>query len=121
MTLNDLFQRIMNYNLENIGKDFIIPMIPVIFVIVIVPTLIIIIFFVLFSIYEKFFSKKSSVTQDNSHISNFNNNDWVSVSNKKDLYCYVCTAKLNLESWKNSEKFFCNLCYEKIRRNKIKI
>lgn len=58
LTLNDIFHKIMNYNLENIGKDFVIPMIPVIFVIVIVPTLIIIIFFVCISIYQKFFTKK---------------------------------------------------------------
>jgi hypothetical protein len=43
-----------------------------------------------------------------------NRNDWKKVGNREGLYCYYCTKKLHLESWKNIENYYCDECYEKL-------
>lgn len=43
-----------------------------------------------------------------------NRNDWKKVGNREGLYCYYCTKKLHLQSWKNIENYYCDQCYEKL-------
>jgi len=119
MTLNDILNGILNYNLNNLGRDIF----PVIQGFVYFGGFLFLVFGVIFVSYyfyeeiKKWMGYKSiqdtnqSVVKDEIRI---HKNDWVRVGNREGLYCYYCTKKLHLESWKNIENYYCDECYERL-------
>ena len=115
MTLTDIYHGIINYNLENIGKDFVIPTIKVIFFfgvgLFIFFGLIFIILYFSSEFFNIFKDKKNQVESRKFEI---HKKEWVKVGNREGLYCYYCTKKLTIESWKNAANYYCEECYQKL-------
>ena len=129
MTLNDifseygrLFNKLLNYDLNNFGQDIFFPVIKGIFILLIFLIVIGGIFFVSLYFYEeikKWLRYKKKGQNDFSSIKTeikINRNDWEKVGNREGLYCYYCTKKLHLESLRNGENYYCDDCYLKLSK-----
>ena len=63
-----------------------------------------------------FLEEQKSVSSDSSKnltIDNQANPEGISITNQSTLYCYFCTKKLGLKSWRNSGRYYCNVCRNK--------
>ena len=115
MTLVDIYNQIINYDLMNLRKDLIIPGIKLIVFFGVVFFLLIGSIFVVFYLFLelKKLLKRRTVKVDKNPMK-IDRKDWVKVDNREGLYCYYCTKKLNLSSWKNLENYYCDVCHEKL-------
>lgn len=121
MTLNDIFTGIINYDLNELGKNFLSPFgkgiyygVVGIFLVLVVISGILVLLELYQLITKKFTSKKTSETSQPHTGIKIDKNDWERVGNREGLYCYYCTKKLHLESWKNIKNYYCDECYEKL-------
>lgn len=61
--------------------------------------------------------EQKSVSLDSSKnliIDNQANQEGISITNQSTLYCYFCTKKLGLKSWRNSGRYYCDICHDKL-------
>ena len=115
MTLIDIYHQIINYDLTNLGKDLIIPGFKVIVLLGIVLILLVFLIFLIQYIFSKFSKKFRKRTDNVNHnVQKVDRKDWVRVDSGEGLYCYYCTKKLTLNSWKNLENYYCEECHSKL-------
>lgn len=122
MTIADIFNAIVNYNLNNVGEDFVSPLVKVggfmILVALAFGAIAIVLMLIFSFVVDLWVSRKTKdidtqVVKSLKKELNLDKHSWNKVGNQSGLYCYCCTNKLPIQSWENKGNFYCDECYKK--------
>jgi hypothetical protein len=111
MTLKDLFNQIINYNLNELGSYFLYFFVILLTVYFIGIVIMFLVGLATPFIYEKF-KKKAPL----SRLDETQDDNWEIVSGGEVLFCYFCTRKISSQIWKKGNFFYCAQCQKRLSK-----